>query len=166
MAAEEELVSWLFMVYERTPLPSAVDCNRFPMNSCDEGSLVIFWAGSIYEGTPCLGMFLFRVLGTIQQVVLQIDEHLLRETSDSGSRFSHIKIHIYVYFHMAKKRADIVDGNNFHGQGQRSLMPAFLAASWVADPFLGPVSLGLGKAARKKQGGRGQIGFGLAMEFG
>jgi len=69
MAAEEELVSWLFMVNERKPLPSAVDCNRFPMSFCDEGSLVIFWAGSIYEGTPSLGMFLFRVLGTIQQVV-------------------------------------------------------------------------------------------------
>lgn len=94
-------------------------------------------------------------LGQFSKLFLQIDEHLLRETSDSGSRFSHIKIDIYVYFHMAKKRADI-DGNNFHGQGQRSLMPAFLAASWVADPFLGPVSLGLGKAARKKQGGRGQ----------
>lgn len=44
-------------------------------------------------------------------------------------------------------------------------MPAFLAASWVADPFLGPVSLGLGKAARKKTGGEGSR-LGLAMEFG
>ena len=39
-------------------------------------------------------------------------------------------------------------------------MPAFLAASWVADPYLGPVSLGLGKAARKKQGGGVKVGFG------
>ena len=40
-------------------------------------------------------------------------------------------------------------------------MPAFLAASWVADPYLGPVSLGLGKAARKKQGG----GQGLVWQW-
>ena len=64
---------------------------------------------------------------------------------------------------MAKKRADIIDGNNCHGQGQRSLMPAFLAASWVADPFLGPVSLGLGKAARKKQGGGVKVEFGYGI---
>ena len=100
-------------------------------------------------------------LGQFSKLFLQIDEHLLRETSDSGSRFSHIKkdkkererdIYIYVYFHTAR-RADIIDGNNFHGQGQRSLMPAFLAASWVADPFLGPFLGCFGKAARKKQGG-------------
>ena len=53
------------------------------MSFCDEGSLVIFWAGSMYEGTPFLGMFLFRVLGRIQQA--RIDENLLLETSDSCS---------------------------------------------------------------------------------
>ena len=35
-------------------------------------------------------------LGQFSKLFLQIDEHLLRETSDSGSRFSHIKINIYV----------------------------------------------------------------------
>ena len=105
-------------------------------------------------------------LGQFSKLFLQIDEHLLRDTSDSGSRFSHIKIDIYVYFHMAKKRADIIDGNNFHGQGQRSLMPVFLAASWVADPFLGPVGHWDWERQREKNRGEGSR-FGLAaMEFG
>lgn len=40
-------------------------------------------------------------LGQFSKLFLQIDEHLLRETSDSGSRFSHIKKikkrYIYIY---------------------------------------------------------------------
>ena len=93
--------SW-FSWDERKPLPLAVDFNRFPMILCDEGSLVIFWACSIYEGAPSLGRCFLGYLGQFSKLFLQIDEHLLRETSDSGSRFSHIKMNIYVYFHMAK----------------------------------------------------------------
>lgn len=85
VAAEEELVSWLFdgMWDERKPLPLAVDCNGFPIG-------FLWWRFSRHFlgwfhlwRSPFFGHVPFRVLGWIQQA--RIDENLLLETSDSCS---------------------------------------------------------------------------------